>query len=193
MAKGEYNVSDKNKEAENGNAIQDRVETINNDVDTMPDAYVGYGFKKDESVNIKFNLPLIGQLRFNPIVSVCSIVLIWAFVAICIVYQENVPFIAWKGFIVDKFTWLYIGSQDLWAVFAIILYFSKYADLKLGKPGDKPEYNDVTWFVMLFACGIGVGLFFYGVAEPIFHYTGRNRYALPVLRSFTFRDPFFLS
>ena len=105
-----------------------------------------------------------------------SIVLIWAFVGICIVYQENVPFVEWKGFIVDKFTWLYIGSQDLWAVFAIILYFSKYADLKLGKPNDKPEYNDVTWFVMLFACGIGVGLFFYGVAEPIFHYTGRNRF-----------------
>ena len=40
----------------------------------------------------------------------------------------------------------------------------------------KPEYNDVTWFVMLFACGIGVGLFFYGVGEPIYHYTGRNRY-----------------
>ena len=123
--------------------------------------------------------------------------LIWVFVAICIYYgaytEQDVPFLAWKGFIVDKFTWLYIGSQDLWAVFAIILYFSKYADLKLGKPGDKPEYNDVTWFVMLFACGIGVGLFFYGVAEPIFHYTGRNRYALPILRSFTSRDPFFLS
>ena len=65
MAKGEYNVSDKNKEAENGNAIQDRVETINNDVDTMPDTYVGYGFKKDESVNIKFNLPLIGMNTNN--------------------------------------------------------------------------------------------------------------------------------
>ena len=76
----------------------------------------------------------------------------------------------------EKFTWLYIGSQDLWAVFAIMLYFSKYADLKLGKPHEKPEYNDVTWFVMLFACGIGVGLFFYGVAEPIFHYIGPNRY-----------------
>ena len=41
----------------------------------------------------------------------------------------------------EKFTWLYIGSMNLWAVFAIILYFSKYADLKLGKPNDKPEYN----------------------------------------------------
>ena len=56
--------------------------------------------------------------------------------------------------------------------------FSKYADLKLGKPDEKPEYNDVTWFMMLFACGIGVGLFFYGVAEPITHYTiTRNRYS----------------
>ena len=57
-------------------------------------------------------------------------------------------------------------------------FFSKYADLKLGKPDEKPEYNDVTWFMMLFACGIGVGLFFYGVAEPITHYTiTRNRYS----------------
>ena len=57
MAKGEYNVSD-NKESENGNAIQDRVETVN--PNNNEDGYVGYGFKKDESVNINFNLPLIG-------------------------------------------------------------------------------------------------------------------------------------
>ena len=47
----------------------------------------------------------------------------------------------------------------------------------MGKPDEKPEFNDVTWFMMLFACGIGVGLFFYGVAEPVYHYTGRNRYS----------------
>ena len=57
-----------------------------------------------------------------------------------------------------------------------MLYFSKYSQIKLGQPEDKPEYNDVTWFVMLFACGIGVGMFFYGVAEPVYHYVGANRY-----------------
>ena len=57
-----------------------------------------------------------------------------------------------------------------------MLYFSKYSQIKLGQPDDKPEYNDVTWFVMLFACGIGVGMFFYGVAEPVYHYVGANRY-----------------
>ncbi len=59
----------------------------------------------------------------------------------------------------------------------MVLYFSKYSKIKLGKDTDEPEYGDATWFMMLFACGIGVGLFFFGVAEPIFHYTGKNRWA----------------
>ena len=125
---------------------------------------------------MKWKLPFLGTLRFNPIVSFISIGLIWAFVIVCIYFKQDVPFGDWKRFIVAKFTWLYIGSQDIWAVFAIVLYFSKYGNIKLGKPDDKPEYNDVTWFVMLFACGIGVGLFFYGVAEPVLHYTRPNRY-----------------
>ena len=78
--------------------------------------------------------------------------------------------------IVDQFSWFYIGSMNLWGIFVIMLYFSKYSQIKLGQPDDKPEYNDVTWFVMLFACGIGVGMFFYGVAEPVYHYVGANRY-----------------
>ena len=81
-----------------------------------------------------------------------------------------------KSFLVDQFSWFYIGSMNLWGIFVIMLYFSKYSQIKLGQPDDKPEYNDVTWFVMLFACGIGVGMFFYGVAEPVYHYVGANRY-----------------
>ena len=57
------------------------------------------------------------------------------------------------------------------------MYSSKYSSIKLGSKDDEPEYNSFTWFMMLFACGVGVGLFFYGVAEPVFHYTTRNRYS----------------
>ena len=46
-----------------------------------------------------------------------------------------------------------------------------------------PEYNDATWFTMLFSCGVSTGLFFFGVAEPIQHYTGKNRYTVGRLRS----------
>ena len=136
----------------------------------------GYHFQGDRSLWIKFKLPLLGEIRFNPIVSTAAIAVIWAFVAICSVYRESVPFGEWRSWIVANFTWLYIGSQDIWAVFAIVLYCSKYSNIKLGKDTDVPEYSDPTWFMMLFACGIGVGLFFFGVAEPIFHYIGPNRY-----------------
>jgi choline-glycine betaine transporter len=45
----------------------------------------------------------------------------------------------------------------------------------LPQPDSVPEYNDATWFTMLFSCGVSTGLFFFGVAEPILHYTGKNR------------------
>src|SRR5699024_8219898 len=49
--------------------------------------------------------------------------------------------------------------------------FSKYGNLRLGKEGDRPEYSNVSWFAMLFAGGIGTVLMFWGVAEPISHFT----------------------
>ena len=57
------------------------------------------------------------------------------------------------------------------------MHFSEFSNIKLGDKDDVPEYNDVSWFVMLFACGMGNGLFFYSVFEPIYHYTERNRYS----------------
>ena len=69
--------------------------------------------------------------------------------------------------VTKTWTWLYIGTQDAWAVFIIVVYFSKYSNIKLGKPDDKPEYGDATYFTMLFAAGIGIGLFYF---EPIWHY-----------------------
>ena len=80
-----------------------------------------------------WKLPFLGTLRFNPIVSFFSILLIWSFVVVCIVYQENVPFYDWRTFIVDKFSWLYVGGMNIWGIFVVMLYFSKYSNIKLGK------------------------------------------------------------
>ena len=59
--------------------------------------------------------------------------------------------------IADNFTWLYIGSQAFWLVFIVVIYFSNFSNLKLGKPTDVPDYNVVTWFMMIFTCGCGSG------------------------------------
>ena len=119
---------------------------------------------------------MVGELRFNPIVTTLAILIIWTFVAICVKFPDDVPFTKWRMELVNSFTWLYIGSINIWSIFIVVVYFSKYSNLKLGKDTDEPEFNDVTWFVMLFSCGVGVGLFFYGVAEPIYHYIGPNRF-----------------
>ena len=54
---------------------------------------------------------------------------------------------------------------------------TRFGHIKFGSAEDAPEYNQVTWFVMLFSCGLGIGLFFFSIGEPILHYTGRNRYS----------------
>ncbi|OZU90457.1 glycine/betaine ABC transporter permease [Virgibacillus indicus] len=75
-----------------------------------------------------------------------------------------------QGFIVDKFGWFYLISASSFLVFAIYLIFSKYGRIKLGRPGDKPEYSYMTWFAMLFSAGMGIGLVFWGAAEPLSHF-----------------------
>eukprot|EP01048_Picozoa_sp_COSAG05_P019484 COSAG05_NODE_3063_length_2366_cov_73.625152_1_plen_750_part_10 len=94
-------------------------------------------------------------------------------------WDAKAEFGSWKAWIAKTFSWLYIGSQDLWIVFIIVVYFSKYSDIKLCPKDEEdkpPEFSDASWFSMLFCSGIGVGLFYYGVAEPVWHYTG-SRYA----------------
>lgn len=72
-----------------------------------------------------------------------------------------------KAWISDLWTWAYILSQVIWALFLIYVFFSKYADMKLGNDDDEPEFSTSSWFVMLFASGIAVGFFYYGVGETV--------------------------
>ncbi len=59
----------------------------------------------------RFYLPIFGELRFNPVVSFLAICIIWSFVGICVAYGDAVPFGAGTTWIVENFTWLYLGSQ----------------------------------------------------------------------------------
>ena len=106
-------------------------------------------------------------LRFNPVVTIISAGIIWGFVIWCAVQADvaNKEMGSWMLWITEVFTWMYIGTQDVWAVFIIVLYFSKYGNMKLGKPDDKPEFNDLSYFTMLFAAGVGIGLFYFGVGN----------------------------
>ena len=121
------------------------------------------------------------SLDFNPVVTIISGIIIWAFVIWCVLDTDRASdgMRDAKRWITDKFTWLYIGTQDFWLIFLLIVYFSKYSKMKLGKEHDEPEFSNATYFTMLFSAGIAIGLFYYAVAEPIYHYAPSkpfNRY-----------------
>jgi glycine betaine transporter len=74
------------------------------------------------------------------------------------------------NFLTTNFGWAYLISMFLFVIFALILAFSKYGNIKLGPDDSKPEYSTASWFAMLFGAGMGIGLVFWGVAEPISHF-----------------------
>lgn len=69
----------------------------------------------------------------------------------------------------ENFNWLYIFTVNASIAFLLFIGFSKFGNIRLGGYTAKPEFGDVAWFAMMFSAGIGIGIFFYGVAEPIMH------------------------
>ena len=69
-----------------------------------------------------------------------------------------------------NFGWLYLWIVLGLVVFAAFVAFSRYGNLKLGGEDEEPEFSAASWFAMLFAAGMGIGLVFWGVAEPVSHY-----------------------
>ncbi len=72
--------------------------------------------------------------------------------------------------ITTNFGWLYLVAVGIFIVFAIGLVVSPFGKIKLGKDDDKPEFSNFQWFSMLFGGGMGIGLVFWSVSEPIMHY-----------------------
>lgn len=72
--------------------------------------------------------------------------------------------------IVENGSWFYVFVVAVILVFTLYLGLSKFSNIKLGPDHSTPDYSYVSWLSMLFAAGMGIGLMFYGVAEPLMHY-----------------------
>lgn len=75
------------------------------------------------------------------------------------------------AFTTSHFGWFYLFVTFGFLLFVIYLAFGKYGHIRLGQDDDEPEFSDLSWFAMLFSAGMGIGLVFWGVAEPISHYS----------------------
>jgi glycine betaine transporter len=79
-------------------------------------------------------------------------------------------------YIIETYGWGYLISALIFLIFNIWLAMSKYGTIRLGKDNEKPQYSYFGWFSMLFAAGMGIGMIFWGVAEPMSHYLNPPEY-----------------
>lgn len=75
-----------------------------------------------------------------------------------------------QALITGYFNWYYLILVSVIVFFCVFFIFNSVGSIKLGKPDDKPAYSTVSWFAMLFSAGMGIGLVFWGAAEPLSHY-----------------------
>ncbi|MGF1605420.1 MAG: BCCT family transporter [Rhodothalassiaceae bacterium] len=110
----------------------------------------------------------------NPTVALVSKGVIAVFVLFGVLMTDtaSVTFTALKDNIIAAVSWLYIGGVAVALVIVLWLMVSRFGAIKLGRPEDKPEFSLFAWFSMLFAAGMGIGLVFWSVAEPITHLHG---------------------
>ncbi|HIW91207.1 MAG TPA: BCCT family transporter [Candidatus Corynebacterium avicola] len=73
-------------------------------------------------------------------------------------------------FVVTDFGWVYIIAGTIFVFFIIWIALSKFGNIRLGQDNERPEFNAASWIAMLFAAGMGIGLMFYGTAEPLTFY-----------------------
>ncbi|MFH7807730.1 choline BCCT transporter BetT [Acinetobacter sp. BSP-153] len=72
--------------------------------------------------------------------------------------------------IIDSFSWFYVLAVALFLIILVFIALSDMGKIKLGPDHSLPEYSSGSWFAMLFTAGMGIGLMFFGVAEPVMHY-----------------------
>ncbi|MFP4476177.1 MAG: BCCT family transporter [Desulfatibacillaceae bacterium] len=112
------------------------------------------------------------HLDVHPQVFFISAGLIIFFVVATIVFQQYVGnvFQQMQTAISSYAGWFFIWCVNIVLVFTLVLLAGRFGDIRLGGPDALPEFTTKGWFAMLFSAGMGIGLLFYGVAEPMFHY-----------------------
>ena len=110
------------------------------------------------------------QLNKKVFVSASAIIIALLLFAAALPNQAQSLFTIVQSSIIDNGSWFYVLTVAFIFFFVIFLGFSRYGDIRLGPDHATPDYSMLTWLSMLFAAGMGIGLMFFGVAEPLMHY-----------------------
>ncbi|MDX1802797.1 MAG: BCCT family transporter [Alcanivorax sp.] len=125
------------------------------------------------------NVQILGMDLHNPVFFI-SALLILTFVIGTLMFPQaaNDMLNGSKTWAIDHFDWLFMVGGNVFVLFCIALAILPVGKIRLGGQDAKPEFSTWSWFAMLFAAGMGIGLMFWSVAEPVAYYT--NWYGTPL-------------
>ncbi|MEH6648177.1 BCCT family transporter [Sulfitobacter sp.] len=108
----------------------------------------------------------------NPVFAISGAAIVaFVFFTLALPEQAETIFKGMFNFATKNFDWFLIGAADIVVIFALFLIVSPFGGIRLGGSTAVPDYTYVGWFSMLFAAGMGIGLMFYGVSEPLSHFS----------------------
>ncbi len=108
----------------------------------------------------------------NPVFMISGLaVMAFVFYTLALPEQAEGVFSSMFDFTTKNFDWFLIGAADLVVLFALLLIVTPFGSVRLGGKEATPDYTYLGWFAMLFAAGMGIGLMFYGVSEPLTHFS----------------------
>ena len=122
--------------------------------------------------NIQAEIGPFGLDVHNPVFLISGLAIV-AFVFLTLAFQESVGpmFNDLRGWLTSTFDWFFLSAANVFVVLCLFLIVSPLGRVRLGGADATPDYSYSGWFAMLFAAGMGIGLMFYGVSEPISHFT----------------------
>jgi BCCT family betaine/carnitine transporter len=135
-------------------------------------------YETDHEVG-EHNVEIMGMDLHNP-VFFSSALLIFLFVFLTLLFPESAKeaFDSSKSWSINNFDWLFLVSGNIFVLFCFVIVASPLGKIRLGGSDAKAQFSVLSWFSMLFAAGMGIGLMFWSVAEPVGYFT--NWYGTPL-------------
>lgn len=123
--------------------------------------------------NINYRRRFVFELDIHNIVFSISALGVVAFTLLTLMFQNTLDplFTGLRDFLTANLDWFFIVVGNLFVLLCLALIVLPLGRIRLGGPDATPDYSYLSWFSMLFAAGMGIGLMFYGVSEPLGNYT----------------------
>ncbi|MDO6729570.1 BCCT family transporter [Marinovum sp. 2_MG-2023] len=120
--------------------------------------------------NLETRIGPLGVDIHNPVFLISGLSIVaFVFYALALPEQASAVFGWLRPWLTSTFDWFFLGAANFFVVFCLVLIVLPIGKVRLGGEDAVPDYSYIGWFAMLFAAGMGIGLMFFGVLEPVYH------------------------